>query len=288
MRPDQRVQVVTDSCASLPDPFWDDYGIVMVPYYLNIGKESYRDLIEVDRDSFFKHLATADPLPTTANPGPGDFLAAYAKAADHAQEIISIHMTSIASGAYQAAVIARSMAAESLPDVRIEVIDTRNVSMCHGWMALEAARAAQRGASLDEIVALVDDMIPKTKMLQTADTLRYLYMGGRIGRAKRLFGTLLNIKPIIGMEDGVIVPLGQGRSLKQVYKKMLGVIGEATPPGGEIKAAIVHAAVPDEAETLRQMVEDSFPCQEMLVTRLSPVLGVHTGPGTVGVCFFPL
>jgi DegV family protein with EDD domain len=280
--------VVTDSCASLPDSFWDAYGIIMVPYYLNIGKESYRDLSEVDRDSFFQQLATADPLPTTANPGPGDYLAVYEKAAEDVQEIASIHMTSIASGAYQAATIAKNMAAESLPHVRIEVIDTRNVSMCHGWMALEAARAAQEGAGLDEIVGLVDDIIPKAKMLQTADTLRYLYKGGRIGKAKHLFGTLLSIKPIIGMEDGVIVPLGQGRSLKAVYRKMLGIIGEATPPGGEIKAAVVHAAAPDEAERLRQMVEDAFPCKEMLVTRLSPVLGVHSGPVTVGVCFYPL
>ena len=136
------------------------------------------------------------------------------------REIVSIHMTSKGSGAYQAATVAQSMLAETRPELRVEVIDTLNVSMCQGWMVIEAARAALAGKSLADIVALVKGMMPITRMIQTADTLKYLYMGGRIGRAKHLVATLLNIKPLIGMEDGVIVALGQVRNRRRAYQAM--------------------------------------------------------------------
>jgi len=284
----QKVAVVTDSCASLPDSFYEKYNITMIPYFIHIGKESLRDLVDINRDEFLDYLRKAKELPKTANPGAGDYLEAFKSAAKRAKEIVSIQMTSIGSGAHQAALLAKEMAAKVLPDVRIEVVDTRNVSMGHGWMALEAARAALRGASLDDILALIQRMIPVTRMLQTADTLRYLYMGGRIGRAKHLMGSLLNIKPILSMEDGVIVPLGQERSRRAVYRRMVELIEANLGKRAKIKAAIVHAADEDAANVLRGLIEESFECVEMLVTHLSSALAVHTGPGTVGVCYFPM
>ena len=285
-----RVSVVTDSCASIPQHMLESLDIEWVAYYVHRGKEVLRDLVTVKRDEFFRWLPTAKELPKTASPGPGDYLTTYEKLARDkgAGEIVSIHMTSVGSGAYQAAKAAQAMAQEQLPDVRIEVIDTRNVSMCHGWMVIEAARAALAGRSLDEIVALVKEMIPVTHMIQTADTLRYLYMGGRIGRAKHLVGTLLNIKPLIGMEDGVIVPLGQARSRGRAYRKMVDMIEATVGQAGKIKIAYVHAAAREEAEKIKAMVESRLTCVESLVTELSPALGVHTGPGTAGVCYFPV
>jgi len=159
--------------------------------------------------------------------------------------------------------------------------------MAHGWMALEAARAAMAGATLDDILALIRRMIPVTRMLQTADTLRYLHMGGRIGRAQHLVGSLLSIKPILSMEDGVIVALGQERSRPAVYRRMVELIAEKVGKRAKIKAAIVHAADEEAASILRRLVEESFDCVEMLTTNLSSALAVHTGPGTVGVCYFP-
>jgi DegV family protein with EDD domain len=159
--------------------------------------------------------------------------------------------------------------------------------MCQGWMVIEAARAALEGKSLADIVALVKGMIPITHMIQTADTLRYLYMGGRIGRAKHLLGSLLNIKPLIGMEDGVIVALGQARSRKQAYAKMVDMV-EAAVGQGKIKVAYVHAAAREEAEAIRSRLEARLNVVESLVAELTPVLGVHTGPGTAGVCYFPV
>jgi DegV family protein with EDD domain len=284
------VSVVTDSCASIPEQLLESLDIEWVPYYIHRGEEVLRDLVTAKRDEFFRWLPMAKELPTTACPGPGDYLAVYEKLARERGrgDIVSIHMTSVGSGAYQAAKAAQAMAQERLPDVRIEVIDTRNVSMCHGWMVIEAARAALVGRSLDEIVALVEDMIPITRMIQTADTLRYLYMGGRIGKAKHLVGTLLNIKPLIGMEDGVIVPLGQARSRKRAYGKIVDLVEAAVGQMGRVKIAYVHAAAREEAEKIKAMVESRLTCVESLIAELSPALGVHTGPGTAGVCYFPV
>ncbi len=285
-----KVAVVTDSCASIPESMIEALDIHWVAYYIHRGKEVLRDLVTAQRDEFFEWLSTANELPTTASPGPGDYLTVYEKLAREREmaEIVSVHMTSAGSGAYQAAKAAQAMAQERLPGVRIEVIDTRNVSMCHGWMVIEAARAAQAGKSLDEIVALVKSMIPVTHMIQTADTLKYLYMGGRIGRAKHLVGTLLNIKPLIGMEDGVIVPLGTVRSRKRAYQKMVDMIEAAVGRMGKIKIAYVHAAAREEAEKIEAMVEARLTCVESIIAELSPALAVHTGPGTAGVCYFAM
>lgn len=282
------VGVLTDSCASIPERLIEELNIEVVPYYIHRGQETLRDLVDVQREEFFRWLGTAKELPKTANPSAGDFLEAYKKLAERAKEIISIHMTSWGSGAYQAAMVAKEMLAQSHPDIRVEVIDSRQTSLCYGWMAIEAARAALAGKGLDEIVQLVKGMIPITKMIQTADTLRYLYMGGRIGKAQHLVGSLLNIKPLIGMEDGVIVPLGQARSRLGAYRKMVEMIEEAVGYLGRIKVAFVHAAALDEAQKLRAMVEERLTCVEVLMAELSPALGVHTGPGTAGVCYFPV
>jgi DegV family protein with EDD domain len=280
------VAVITDSCASLPNDFYAKYEIAMVPYYVHLGTEQYRDQVDITRDKFLDAMRQGI-VPKSANPGPADYVEKLQAAAQHTKDMVIICMTSDGSGAYAAALLAKDMVLKDLPDLRIEVVDTRNVNMAHGWMALEAARAALAGASVDDILALMRRMIPVARMLQTADTLRYLYLGGRIGRAKHLFGTLLNIKPIISMEDGVIVALGQERSRMATYRRMVEIIAAKVGPGGQIKAALVHAADPEAARVLREMIEKNFTCVETLTTDLSSALATHTGPGTVGVCYFP-
>ena len=283
-----KVGVLTDSCASIPEALIGELNIEVVPYYIHRGRETLRDLVDVKRREFFEWLATAKELPKTANPSAGDFLGAYKGWAERVKGIVSIHMTSLGSGAYQAATVAKEMLARTHPDVRVEVIDSRQTSLCYGWMAIEAARAALADKNLDEIVRLVRDMIPITRMIQTADTLKYLYMGGRIGKAQHLVASLLNIKPLIGMEDGIIVPLGQARSRLGAYRKMVEMMERAVGHLEKVKVAFVHAAALEEAEKLRAMVEERLTCVETLMAELSPALGVHTGPGTVGVCYFPL
>jgi DegV family protein with EDD domain len=265
-----------------------DLNIHVVAYYIHRGKEVLRDLVTVQRDDFLRWLPTATSLPTTASPGPGDYLDMYKSLiADGVQSILSIHMTSKGSGAYQAATIAQSLLQEENQDVRIEVVDTQNVSLCQGWMAIETARAALAGLSLNDLLATVKKMLPITQMIQTADTLKYLYMGGRIGMAKRLLGTLLNIKPLIGMKDGVIVALGQARSRMQAYSTMADMVSEAIG-SGKAKIAYVHAGALEEVEKIKQLVEDKVEVVESFFAELSPALAVHTGPGTAGLCFYPV
>jgi len=285
-----KVAIVTDSCASIPESMLEALDIHWVPYYIHRGQEALRDLVTIQREAFYKWLPTARELPTTASPGPGDYLEIYERLAkeQNVNEIVSIHMTSKGSGAYQAARAAQEMVKETLPELVVEVIDTLNVSMCHGWMVIEAARAALAGKSLADIVDLVKEMIPVTRMIQTADTLKYLYMGGRIGKAKHLVGSLLNIKPLIGMEDGVIVALGTARSRNRAYQMMVEKVEAAVGSMGKIKVAYVHAAAQEEAEKIKFLIEARLTVVESLIAELSPALGVHTGPGTAGLCYYPV
>lgn len=282
------VAVLTDSCASIPEDLLERLHIRTVAYYIHRGQEILRDLVNIQREEFLRWLMTARFLPTTASPGPGDYFEAYKSLAeDGRDEIISIHMTSKGSGAYQAATVAQTMMQEEYPDVRIEVVDTQSVSLCQGWMVIEAARAALAGLSLDLITASVKKMIPLTRMIQTADTLKYLYMGGRIGRAQQLVGSMLNIKPLIGMVEGVIVPLGRTHSRGQAYQRMAEMVAE-TIGKGRAKVAYVHAGALREVEKIRELVEAKVEVVESLVAELSPALAVHTGPGTAGLCYYPV
>ena len=284
-----QVAIVTDSTACIPQSMLDEFDIHWLPYYIHRGEETLRDMVTIKPAEFYSWLPTAAELPHTAIPGPGEYLAMYKKlAAEGISQIASIHMTSKGSGAFQAAQTAKGMLKQALPDIVIEVLDTLNVSMCHGWMVIEAAREAVRGASLNRVAERVSELVPVTRMLQTADTLKYLYMGGRIGKAQHLAGSLLNIKPIISMEDGIIVSLGTARSRKRAYEMMVDRIESFVGSNAKIKIAYVHAAALEEAEKIRDQVESRFTPVETIFTELSPALGVHTGPGTAGLCFFPI
>lgn len=280
------VAVLTDSCASIPEEMLKHLNIRTVAYYIHRGSEVLRDLVTIQREEFVRWLMTAHFLPTTASPGPGDYFAAYKQLVEEgASEIISIHMTSDASGAYQAATVAQSMIKEENPDVRIEVVDTRTAALSQGWMVIEAARCALSGFSLDQITARVRRMIPLSHMIQTADTLKYLYMGGRIGKAQHLMGSMLNIKPLIGVEDGMIVPLGKAHSRGQAYQMMAEMVAD-TVGKGKAKIAYVHVGAQRELEKIKRLVESKVEVVESLFAELSPALAVHTGPGMAGLCYY--
>jgi len=284
----KHVAVLTDSTASIPEPMLEELDICTVAYYIHRGQEVLRDLVTIQREDFLNWLLTARVLPTTASPGPGDYFAAYERLLKEGHdEIVSIHMTSKGSGAYQAALLAQSMIKEEEPSAQVEVIDSRNVSLCQGWMVIEAARAALAGFRLQAVVAKVKSLIPVTRMIQTADTLKYLYMGGRIGKAVNLVGTLLNIKPLIGMEDGEIVPLGAARGRVNAYKAIADRVHDAIG-NGKAKIAYVHAGAKQEVENLKEIVEDKIEVVESIICELSPALAVHSGPGTSGLCYCPV
>jgi DegV family protein with EDD domain len=283
-----RVAIVTDSTASIPEAMLKELNIHVVAYYIHRGREVLRDLVTIQRDEFLRWLPTATVLPTTASPGPGDYLEMYrALIARGIRSILSIHMSSRVSGAYQASLVAQSMLREEAPQVRLEVVDTQAAALCHGWIAIEAARGALAGLTLDDVFASVKRLLPLPRLIQTADTLKYLDMGGRIGMAKRLMGTMLNIKPLIGMKDGVIVALGQARSRMQAYSAMAAMVSEAIG-NGKAKVAYVHAGALEEVEKIKQLVENKVDVVESFFAELSPALAVHTGPGTAGLCFYPV
>lgn len=280
------VAVVTDSCSSIPQDLLERLHIRTVAYYIHRGEEVLRDLVTIQRDEFLQWLITARFLPTTASPGPGDYFNAYKELITEGKEqIVSIHMTSKGSGAFQAASVAQTMIKDEFPDVDIEVMDTQNASLCQGWMVIEAARAALAGLSLDRVTAVVKKMIPITHMIQTGDTLKYLYMGGRIGKAQHLVGSLLNIKPLIGMVDGVIVPLGTAHSRGQAYRQMTDMVAD-TIGKGKAKIAYVHSGARHEVEKIKELVESKVEVVESLFAELSPALAVHSGPGTAGLCYY--
>ena len=281
--------IVTDSTACIPSDMRENLQITEIPYYIHKGNQVLRDLLTIQRDEFLRWLPTAAELPTTASPGPGDYLASYESLADQgAENIVSIHMTSKGSGAYQAALAAASLLQEKLPKIRVEVIDTLNVALCQGWIAIEAARDSLSGVSLEGILNRISSLIPIAKMIQTADTLKYLYMGGRIGKATHLVGSMLSLKPLISMENGEIVALGVTRGLHMAYEKMIGSLEKTVGPSMRIKIAYMHAGALENIRILKEMVENRMEIAESFISELSPALMVHTGPGTTGFCYYPV
>jgi DegV family protein with EDD domain len=282
------VAVLTDSTASIPEEWLEHFHIRTVAYYIHRGQEVLRDLVTIQREEFVRWLLTARFLPTTASPGPGDYFQAYRQLSFEGwKQILSIHMSSKVSGGFQAATVAQAMMLEECPDIQIEVIDTQNAALCQGWMVIEAARGALADLPLDRLVDIVKRMIPISHMIQTADTLKYLYMGGRIGKAQELLGSVLNIKPLIGIEEGVIVPLGRARSRRQAYQQMADMVTEVVGTG-KAKVAYVHVGAQREVEKLRELVESKVDVVESMIGELSPALAVHSGPGTTGLCYYPV
>ncbi|MFZ5808510.1 MAG: DegV family protein [Chloroflexota bacterium] len=282
-----KIGILTDTTASIPQPLIEELEIELVPYYVLRGLETLRDMMDVKPDEFAQYLLTAQTLPTTSNPSPGDYVNAILRLTERSLEIVALTMTSKGSGAYQSCLAAVGMIRERLPRVQIDVIDTLSVAMAQGWAVLEAARAARQGLNLNQVVEKARQTASQSVMMMTADTLRYLYMGGRIGKAQHLVGSLLNIKPIIGMEDGVIVPLATERTRVKAYARMIELMQERLGGLKNIKVAFMHVAAQEQLEHLKEMVKDQFNCVETLTTALSPALAVHSGPGTVGLCYIP-
>ena len=281
------VGILTDTTSSIPEDMAQRLGIEMTPYYIHRGLETLRDMVDAEPAKFAAWLQETTQLPTTSNPAPGDYLKGLLNLAGRVKEIVVLTMTSKGSGAYQSCRAAIGIFKEQAPDVRIELIDTLQVAMSHGWAAIEAARAAMDGLHLEGVAQRAHEVAQSGTMIQTADTLRYLYMGGRIGKAQHLVGSLLNIKPLIGMVDGEIVALGTARSRLKAYRGMVRLMQQKVGEGARIKVAFTHVAARDQADKLREMVAGRFECLETIVTDLSPALAVHSGPGTVGISFFP-
>jgi DegV family protein with EDD domain len=271
------VRVVTDSTADLPPERVQELGITVVPLPVLFGDEAYRDGVDLTSEQFFERLATSPVLPTTSQPSIGTFLETYRKLAAETSEIVSIHITARASGTCESAL----QAAKSLGGLpRIEVLDSESASMGIGFQAIAAARAAQAGATLEGVVAVARSVCRRVHAFALLETLEYLRRGGRIGRAQAFLGSVLNLKPLIAIRDGVVQPVARvrtrARALDQLFQHSMAY--------GDLEdVAILHGTTPEDAETLAQRVRQRLPDVPIYVGRLGPALGVHGGPGIIGI-----
>ncbi len=278
----QKVAIVTDSTSSLTPTMGKEYGIRVVPVHLIFGTQSYRDGVDLDAESFYRLLHSSKQLPTTSQPTAEDFMRVYSALAEQAEAIVSIHLSHQMSATLDSAQAAR----QELPNVPIHVVDSRSVSMGLGLMAIAAARAARDGKSADEIVRLVEELIPKMNVLFTVETLEYLRKGGRIGGATAFLGSALSIKPLLYVKDGRVEPLERQRTKKRAVERMLDRMAERIGASQSVHVAVLHCAVPEEAAQLAEQVAARFQCTDILTAEAGPIIGTHAGPGTVGVAFY--
>jgi DegV family protein with EDD domain len=281
------VVVVTDSCAAVPAPMVDELGIVVVPYYVHTPMGTLHDGVDMSPDDFYAWIKTTPDWPTTANPSAGEYLEAFRHAAKHGGGVVSVCMTGTGSGGYQSAMLAKRLAEQELPGVAIEVVDTQQVAMAHGWSVIQAARAALKGFPVEEVTGIARRVAEQAFVGFTNDTLEYLQRGGRIGKASGLIGGVLSIKPIIGMRNGMPSPLGIARTRQGAYRRIVSLALNQVAAGSTIRAALMHVAARDEVEVFRPLLEEHYAVIEWVVTQLSPALGVHSGPGTVGISIIP-
>jgi DegV family protein with EDD domain len=277
----QTVAVVTDSASSLTPEMARQYGLHVVPIYVMFGREVYRDGIDLDADKFYQLLGSSKQLPTTSQPTAADFVEVYTKLSEQAEAIVSIHPSKKLSATVDSA----RAAAEQFTAVPVHVIDSESVMISMGLSVIMAARAAQAGQSVEQVVQVANDTIAKMNMIATVDTLEYLHKGGRIGGAAALMGTMMKIKPILHIQDGLIDALEKPRTRKKAMARLLALIEERTG-GKPIRGSVVHCNVPDDAQALYERVQAQFDCIELLNVEAGPVIGTHAGPGTVGLAFF--
>ena len=273
------VKIITDSSADLPDQLVKELGIAVVPLYVRFGEEVYRDRVSISEDEFYQRLENDPVHPTTVQPGPQDFVEVYQKESAGADSIVSIHISGKLSGTCNSALMARDMMEGGCP---VEVVDTQSASMGQGLMVMAAARMAKAGESSDKIVAEMKKAIPQIHLLAMFDSLKYLLLGGRIGKAKALLGSILNVKPIIALKDGEVVPAGQARNRARGMDKLFDFVKNAA---GIQDLAIVYNTMPDEAQDMAERISSVFDKKKITMARVGPTLGVHLGPGMLIVVF---
>jgi len=276
----ENTAIVLDSTADFPEapgrfPNWR-----IVPLYVRFGDESYRDYVELTPEQFYTRLRTAPELPTTSQPTPGDFLAAYEDLSGYAR-IYSLHISGELSGTYQSA----STAAAEVGD-KVRTIDSGTASAAIAMLALAIQRRLEGGTSDEEIDRLLERFEREAGLIFTVDTLEFLRRGGRIGRASAWAGELLNVKPILTIR-GEVIPLKRVRGNQKAMREFVTAFTSATRDGPGLRVGIAHADAPERAEQLRKMVRGERPQAEIdLVTTLGAVVGTHAGPGTVGFFWF--
>ncbi len=271
------VKIVTDSLSDITSDLAKELGVTIVPLTVLFGHESFLDRVTMTTDEFYRRLTQDTIWPTTTQPPPGIFAETYNRLAEETNEILVVTLSKKLSGTYQSALSARDMVEKKC---RVEVIDSLTVAMGLGLIVIAAAKVAQTGAKLDELVDFVRRAIPRSHFIAYFDTLKYLAKGGRIGKAKHLLGTLISAKPILTLKEGEITPLTQMRT-KAAGMGYFYNFAAGYPRIEEL--AVEYATTPDEADDLVERLGSLFPKERIFKSTISPVLGTYGGPGAMAI-----
>lgn len=281
-----RVAIVTDTTACIPPELVDEFSIELVPIQLIIDGKAYRDGIDITPSQFYALLSKADRIPTTAGSLPEPYLEAYEKAARRAPNILCLTMPSRLSGMYNSALLAARLAGESLPGVKIEVLECSSAAAGLGLTVLAAARQAAAGKGLAEVIAMARELMQRVYLFATLDTLHYLVKGGRVPWVAGLANSVLHIKPVFSVNGGDAHNVSLQRTAEGAMKKIIDIMEKMIPQGRSVHVAVMHAAAPERARELKDRIAHRFNTVELFITEFTPVMGVHTGPGLVGAAFY--
>lgn len=280
-----KVQVITDSTADIPRHLVEALNISIVPLKVHLEGKSYLDGVDIEPQAFYEKLKAANELATTSQPSPIDFVEAYREAAkDGETDILSIHLSSAFSGTYQSAVLAQSMVED---EMKVTVIDSKAASYAIGMIVVEVAKAAKEGKTLDECVAIANEIRDQMQVCFLVDTLDYLQKGGRIGKASAVVGSLLNIKPILSISDeGEVYPVDKVRGKNKATSRIFEMLKEKAPQGARL-GAILYTDNREEAEGWADRMKETFALEDVVMTQIGAVIGTHVGPGTIAAILVP-
>ena len=276
--------LVDSTCDLLPEEA-AGYGIHIIPMYVTLGGRTYRDDgKELSREEFYRRLRTERELPRTSQPSIGDFERLFRELTADGSELLCLTISSRLSGTWQAA----KAAAESFPAGRIHVVDTYAVSVSLSLLAIKAAEMAAAGAPAEEIIPVLESIVRNYCIVFVVETLEYLHKGGRIGTASAFLGTLLDIKPLLTIKDGIVQPLHKVRTKKAAKARMLEIFEAGIAPGTTIAGAIAHTASHEEAQWLADELRSRYNCRRLYISEMGPVVGTHGGPGLIGAAIYPI
>lgn len=278
------VKIVTDSTADLPYKFLSEHGIGVVPLNVHFGEEVLKDGVDIWSEEFYHRLKNGPILPNTSQPAPGEFLNVYRKTAVPGDVIISLHISEAMSGTLGSARIAAEMLG---PEYDVRIINSQTVCMPLGLFALKAARLANAGADADTIIHQIKKWQNDIEIYFTVNSLEYLQRTGRIGKASALLGTLLNIKPLLSIVDGVIVPVEKVRGNFLKVAQLMVENLEAKFGKRRVTLSIVHTEIPEAVQALRDLALDRLHVGEYYSSLIGPVVGSHAGPNTIGIIALP-
>lgn len=280
------MKIVSDRGMDLAPEQMVGLDIHLIPLTLTLDGKAYRSGVDIQPAEFYRLLSATESFPTTSQPSAGDFAEVYRRLAATDPEILSIHISSGLSGTLNAA----KAGADLVPEARVTFVDTKTLSGAEGWQVQAAARALNAGWSKEKILDLVARVSAATDTIFTLTTLKYLIHGGRISHLKGLLGSVLNLKPIIGVEKehGKYASYSNGRTLEQAISKIGDHIAAQHKPGTPLRVQVMHGDNPDGAAMLRARLDQLFKCTWLPTSSIAPVLGAHTGPTLVGVAYAPV